>query len=181
MIESAFLQEVQETTKETKINDTSEVPVFAKEVKPTTVLNFEEANKPLHLNTLEVSEARADQIAENREKGAMREDQVYNELQEQYPPEQGYTISQEQYLRDDQGNIVKDKETGEARRIDFVVTKDGEVVKSIEVTSETASKDQQLAKEARIRENGGNYIKDKKTGELIEMSSDVQTEVWRRE
>ena len=54
-------------------------------------------------------------------------------------------------MRDSEGKIVRDPETGEARRIDFVVVKDGQVVDSIEVTSETADKTGQTAKEERIR------------------------------
>ncbi|EBK2060125.1 hypothetical protein AAL85_25410, partial [Salmonella enterica subsp. enterica serovar Typhi] len=75
---------------------------------------------------------------------------------------------------------VKDVETGEARRVDFVVVKDGEVVRSIEVTSETASKDAQLAKEGRIREQGGEWIRNPETGELCRYGENVNTEVWRR-
>ena len=71
--------------------------------------------------------------------------------------------------------------TGESRRkIDFEVIKDGEVVKSVEVTSETADKTAQLAKEERIRDAGGNYVVDRRTGELVRFAPDVQTEVVRR-
>ena len=76
-------------------------------------------------------------------------------------------------------NIVKDSETGEARRIDFTVSRDGKVVKSIEVTSETAPKDAQTAKEDRIRESGGNFIKDRDAGHLIEIPKGIKTEVRR--
>ena len=63
--------------------------------------------------------------------------------------EDGYEIISEAYLRDKDGNIVKDPETNSARRIDFVVVKDGKVVDSVEVTSKTASKEEQSAKEDR--------------------------------
>lgn len=180
MIETAGAMDgLKETAKELG-NSQSDIPTFVKDLEPSSILSFEEASKPLYATETDVSEARADQIAENREKGAEREELVFQELLEQYPPEEGYKISQEQYLRDEDGNIVKDSETGEARRIDFVVTKDGEVVKSVEVTSETASKTEQLAKEARIREDGGNFIKDRETGELCEITNEVETEVWRR-
>jgi hypothetical protein len=82
-------------------------------------------------------------------------------------------------LRDKDGNIVKDSETGEARRIDFTITKDGEVIKSVEVTSETAPKEVQVAKEDRIRNEGGNFIKDRDTGQLAEIPKENKTEVWR--
>ena len=62
-----------------------------------------------------------------------------------------------------------------------VVVKDGKVVDSIEVTSKTAPKEAQSAKEERIRENGGNYIKDPDTGELIRIPDSVHTRIERRE
>ncbi len=48
------------------------------------------------------------------------------------------------------------------------------------MTSQTADKTEQTAKENRIRENGGNYIKDK-DGNLIEIPADVQTRIERRD
>lgn len=101
-------------------------------------------------------------------------------MQEKYPPEKGYSIIREAYLRDENGNIVKDPVTGEARRIDFVVIKDGKVVEMVEVTSKTASKDAQTTKENRIRDNGGNYIKDDK-GDIVEIPNSVQTRIDRRD
>lgn len=117
---------------------------------------------------------------QNKQDGLRREAEVEAELQEKYPPEDGYSIEQEVYLRDKDGNIVKDPVTGEARRIDFVVIKDGVVVDSIEVTSKTADKSEQSAKEARIRDAGGNYIKDS-AGNLVEIPATVQTRIERRD
>lgn len=117
---------------------------------------------------------------QNKIDGLRREDEVKDELEEKYPPEEGYEIISEAYLRDADGNIVKDPETGKARRIDFVVIKDGKVVDSIEVTSKTADKSDQLAKESRVRDNGGNYVRDNQ-GNLIKIPSDVQTRVERRD
>ena len=97
-----------------------------------------------------------------------------------YPPEKGYQIVSEVYLRDKDGNIVKDTVTGEARRVDFMVVKDGKVIDSIEVTSKTADKSEQLAKEERIRDNGGNYIRDN-NGNLVEIPSTVHTHIERRD
>ena len=125
----------------------------------------------------EVSETSG--LIKNKEDGLAREKEVQEELEKQYPPEQGYQIVSEVYLRDENGNIVKDPETGEARRIDFVVVKDGKVVDSIEVTSTTADKTAQTAKENRIRANGGNYIKDN-DGNLVKIPSDVITRIERR-
>ena len=98
-------------------------------------------------------------ILPNKEEGLRREAEVEEELEKKYPESEGYEIVSEAYLRDSEGKIVRDPETGEARRIDFVVVKDGQVVDSIEVTSETADKTGQTAKEERIIDAGGNYIR----------------------
>lgn len=116
----------------------------------------------------------------NKQDGLAREHEVEDELRKQYPEKDGYEIISEAYLRDKDGNIVNDPETGEARRIDFVVVKDGKIVDSVEVTSKTADKTAQSAKEVRIREAGGNYIKDS-SGNLIEIPSNVQTRIERRD
>ena len=135
-------------------------------------------NKVLFANK-EVNETKSEQLEKNREDGKNREDAAHEELKKEYPESEGYKIEREQYLRDKDGNIVKDPVTGEARRIDFVVTKDGKVVKSVEVTSEKAPKEPQTEKEHRIREEGGNFIKDRDMGELIEFHKNVETEIRR--
>lgn len=116
----------------------------------------------------------------NKMDGLAREKEVFEELNSKYPPEKGYQIVSEVYLRDKDGNIVKDTVTGEARRVDFMVVKDGKVIDSIEVTSKTADKSEQLAKEERIRDNGGNYIRDN-NGNLVEIPSTVHTHIERRD
>jgi len=116
----------------------------------------------------------------NKMDGLAREKEVAEELKSKYPPEKGYQIVSEAYLRDKDGNIVKDTVTGEARRVDFIVVKNGKVVDSIEVTSKTANKTEQSAKEERIRDNGGNYIRDN-NGNLVEIPSTVHTRIERRE
>lgn len=117
---------------------------------------------------------------QNKIDGLNREHEVQKELEKQYPEEEGYEIITEAYLRDSDGNIVKDPESGEARRIDFVVVKDGKVVDSIEVTSQTADKTEQQAKEGRIRDQGGNYVRDH-DGNLIEFDEGVETRIERRD
>lgn len=117
---------------------------------------------------------------QNKKDGLEREKEVAEELSKKYPPEEGYEIIPESYLRDENGNIVRDPETGEARRIDFVVVKDGKVVDSVEVTSKTADKTEQSAKEDRIRDAGGNYVRDS-AGNLVEIPSDVRTRIERRD
>ena len=111
-------------------------------------------------------------ILPNKEEVLRREAEVEEELD-------GYEIVSEAYLRDCEGKIVRDPETGEARRIDFVVVKDGKVVDSIEVTSETADKTGQTAKEERIREAGGNYIRTS-DGSLAKYPDDLHTTIERR-
>ena len=118
-------------------------------------------------------------IIPNKEEGLRREAEVEVELKGKYPESEGYEIVSEAYLRDSEGKIVRDPETGEARRIDFVIAKDDKVVDSIEVTSETADKTWQLAKENRIREAGGNYIRTI-DGALAEFPDSVQTTIERR-
>ncbi len=116
----------------------------------------------------------------NKLDGLAREQEVAQELEKKYPPEKGYQIVSEAYLRDKDGNIVKDPVTGQARRIDFVVVKDGKVVDSIEVTSKTADKTGQCAKEDRIKDAGGNYIRDN-NGNLVPVPTTVRTRIERRD
>lgn len=116
----------------------------------------------------------------NKLDGLAREKEVAQELEKQYPSKEGYEIVSEAFLRDKDGNIVKDSVTGEARRIDFVVVKDSKVVDSIEVTSKTADKTAQSAKEDRIRDAGGNYIRDN-DGNLVKIPTMVHTRIERRD
>ena len=123
----------------------------------------------------------SEKFEKNKNDGARRENEVEEELKEQYPESEGYVVNKEVYLRDKDGNIAKDPETGESRRIDFVVTdKNGNVVDSVEVTSKTADKTGQSAKEQRIRDNGGNYIRTE-DGNLVKIPDDVQTRIERRD
>lgn len=134
--------------------------------------DVKECDKPL---ANEVKEA-----IKNKLDGLAREKEVAEELEKKYPEEEGYQIVSEAYLRDKDGNIVKDPETGEARRVDFMIVKDGKVIESIEVTSKTADKTEQTAKEERIRDSGGNYIRDNE-GNLVEIPFEVHTRIERRE
>ncbi len=115
----------------------------------------------------------------NKQDGCERERIVSEELHEKYPSEDGYDVVDEVYLRDADGKIVKDPESGEARRVDFMVVKDEKVVDSIEVTSLTAPKKEQTDKETRIRGAGGNYIYDNNRN-LVEIPADVKTLIERR-
>ncbi len=125
------------------------------------------------------NEIKISQIMLNRENGDFREVKAFEEIKKEFLESEGYKYHQEMYLRDKEGNILKDIETGEARRVDIMVEKDGMIFKSYEITSESAPKEMQIAKEERIREAGGNFIKDRETGKLLEIPKDVKTEIRR--
>lgn len=139
----------------------------------SNLAEFEKNVKP------EVKKNELAKIVENKLEGCKREQEVRKELEKRYPEREGYKVVSERYLLDKNGNIARDPETLKARRIDFVVVKDNKVVGMIEVTSKTAPKIDQSAKELRIRENGGNYIK---LGEqLIRIPNYVETRIERRD
>ena len=119
-------------------------------------------------------------IDANRKAGLAREEAVHEDLVREYPSTNGYHIERECLLRDETGRPAVDPETGERRRLDAVVIRDGEVVRSVEVTSETADKTGQTAKEERIREAGGDYVVDRRTGDHVPFADGVKTDVWRR-
>lgn len=152
---------------------------LAKEYKmlPDRILNspIENYMHGLHSDINELDEG----TMQNKVDGLRRETEVYNELKQKYPETDGYEIVPEAYLRDKDGNIVRDPVTGEGRRIDYVVVNDSKVIDSVEVTSPTADKTEQCAKEQRIREAGGNYVKTA-DGSLAEFPSDTQTRIDRR-
>ena len=64
------------------------------------------------------------------------------------------------------GKKAIDPVTKTGRVVDHVVIKDGKAC-IYETTRLGASKDAQLAKEQRILDNGGNYIRGKETRELV--------------
>lgn len=152
----------------------------AKEYKmlPDRVLNspIENYMHGLHSDINDLDEG----TIQNKIDGLRREIEVYDELKQKYPESEGYEIVPEAYLRDKDGNIVRDPITGEGRRIDYVVVKDNKIVDSVEVTSPTADKTEQCSKEQRIREAGGNYVRTA-DGSLAEFPSDTQTRIDRRE
>lgn len=133
-----------------------------------------------HLAKTETLDNAISIVEKNKLDGIAREETVLKELKDKYGDE---NIIREALIRDKEGIPIKDVLTDEARRIDFIVTKGEKIVKSIEVTSETASKIAQTAKEARIlefaREQGGAFIKNPNTGKLIEFTKDIITEIRR--
>ena len=120
------------------------------------------------------------QVVKNKLDGVEREEKVLKDLISKYGKD---NVLREQYLRNMAGEIMKDIETGTARRIDFVVKQGDKIIKSIEVTSPTVDKTLQVLKETRILEHakeiGGAFIKDPNTGKLLEFTSDLVTEIVR--
>jgi len=116
----------------------------------------------------------------NFESGTPRADAFYEELLREYTESDGYHIERERSLLDETGRKVFDPETLAGRRVDFVAIRNGEVVKSFEVTSESVDKEGQTAKEARVREAGGNFVWDRESRELVPFAEGVKTEVKRR-
>jgi hypothetical protein len=75
------------------------------------------------------------------------------------------TIQCQCYLRNARGKSVRDPVTGERRRIDTAVIENGQA-QTYEVTSPTADKVGQLAKENRILGIGGTFVRNRSTGQL---------------
>lgn len=112
----------------------------------------------------------------NARAGAERETYVQGKLEGKF---KNASVQREQYLRNADGTIAKDPLTGTGRRIDHAVIQDGQARYIVETTSKTADKSAQLAKEARIRANGGKYIRDRNTRKLIDVSG-TPTRLSRR-
>lgn len=172
-----FLDTIGEYTQPEGINEVSPIDETINDEFNASLENLEVEN----INSIKEMNECISQVEQNHIDGSLREEEVRKELERMYPETEGYSILEQVTLRDADGNVVRDAETGEARRLDFVVVdKEGKVVKSIEVTSLTANKDYQSAKEERIRQQGGNYIKNPETGQLNEIPQNVKTEIWRR-
>lgn len=125
------------------------------------------------------------QIVQNKEDGCRREEQVIDELRQKYPEDEGFRVLRERDIVDVNGLPVTDPFPPEGkkpsgRRIDIAVVDKVDNVKDlVEVTSPTAPKEEQMAKEQRIREAEGNYIRDPETGKLYDISQ-IQTRIERR-
>lgn len=106
---------------------------------------------------------KAERVAANAVAGAAREAKVLQELKAAHP---GAKVQSERYLRTADGKIAKDPVTKEGRRVDQAVIENGKAT-TYETTSMTAEKGAQMEKEGRILENGGTFIRDKETRELV--------------
>jgi hypothetical protein len=115
-------------------------------------------------------------IQTNSASGAAREAEELAALEAQYPTA---SVQRERYLRTAEGSRAIDPMTGEGRRIDFAVIEGSKVLDLVETTSETANKAAQIAKENRIREAGGTFIRDKISRALIDVT-DIATRISRR-
>jgi RHS repeat-associated protein len=140
------------------------------EASPTTT-------EPLPADKAKAKAKRAETVAKSRSEGARRERETHAELKQEHPDA---SVQRERYLRDAEGRVVRDPKTGEGRRIDHVVIKEKKVIRSVETTSLTADKAEQTAKEGRVREAGGTFVRDKETREIVPVPEEVTTEVKRR-
>jgi RHS repeat-associated protein len=122
--------------------------------------------------TLAISKGRAIQAA-----GAAREARFLKQLAEQGV--EGEILTQ-RYLRRADKSIITDTATGESRRLDVVVVKNGEVVAIYEVASPKANKLGQTQKTQRIiSDNDGAYVLDPKTSELVWVPPKIKETVVR--
>ena len=104
-------------------------------------------------------------LKKNIETGAQRAAKTAEELAAENP---GKVVQQERTLRDANGNKVVDPVTGEARRVDHaVIDRDANSAKTYETTGGNVDKRLQIRKEERIRKEGGTFVRDKGTGNLI--------------
>lgn len=136
-----------------------------------------ENTKTQPLDALDVNEHPPIQ---NKIDGLRREKEVESELIEKYPESHGYKVVKERYLLNSSGSIVKDFELNKGRRLDFVVIYDGKVIDMIEVTALKVDKTEQMSTELNIRKNGGTFIRDSDTRQLIPIPDDVKTRIERR-
>ena len=80
-------------------------------------------------------------------------------------------VLRERTLRNKKGEKVVGKD-GTGRRVDFVVLDDkGKAKFSVEVTSKTADKTDQINKEGQIRNKGGTFVRNPNNGDLVDVSN----------
>jgi hypothetical protein len=138
----------------------------------TAIIAVDKRNRDIKAADIK-REAQRAQIATNAKDGAQRERDFVKELQAKYP---SASIQSQTYLRDKDGKIVRDPVTGEARRVDVVVVRGRQGI-AFEVTSRTADKTRQSEKDARIRSSGGNYFRDRTSGNMMKLD---RTRIERR-
>jgi len=105
-------------------------------------------------------------ISQNGTVGRGREKRVQRLLERIFGKDR---VLRERYLRNSSGKSVRDPMTGERRRIDFLVQNRHGTWTPVEVTGRNVNKVSQITKEERIREIGGIYARNRRTGDLIEV------------
>lgn len=110
---------------------------------------------------------RRQELDQNRADGTRRQEQYRQEMTDIHGEENVLT---ERFLRNANGDVVRDPVTGEGRRLDCVVV-NGQCGYAAEVTSPTVDKTQQIRKETNIRNAGGTFVQNPRTGELIELEN----------
>ena len=118
--------------------------------------------------------AKAQNMKANAAAGHARQARVQQRLEGKY---KNASVQREQYLRTSDGKIAKDPITGQGRRMDHVVIEGNKSRAVVETTSKTANKTAQIAKEIRIRNSGGTYIRNRETGQLVDISNTPTREV----
>jgi len=113
--------------------------------------------------TIQASRA-ATQLAENAITGASRQAKGVEQLVTANP---GKRVQTETYLRTADGKRAKDPLSGEMRRVDAAVIdpKTGTAATK-EITGPGVNKTAQAAKEQRIIDSGGTFVRDRQTGKL---------------
>jgi RHS repeat-associated protein len=122
------------------------------------------------IGAMSIRDTAGSQVEVNAAAGAARELDELVALTRSHP---GATVLQQRQLLDASGRIVLDPVTGTGRTLDFVVADSGgaspTVVDVVEMTSLSASKAEQLAREGRIMAAGGRFVRDPGTGSLLEL------------
>ena len=119
---------------------------------------------------------RSHQVTRNAIEGSRRHNIAKERLSKNFP---NASVQSERTLLNSDGTKAVDPLTGEGRRLDLIVIEGGSVIKAVEVTSLTARKGSQIQKEQRIIANGGHFVKNRNTGELLDIS-DVKIVLYRR-
>lgn len=90
---------------------------------------------------------KGERIFRNKIEGCAREEVAQKELSKVFGEK---NVLRERTIKDINGKAIIDSVTNEARKLDFAVVENGVVKKAYEITSKTASKVEQMAKEQRI-------------------------------
>lgn len=115
-----------------------------------------------------VKEAAKRRVIENAKDGARRNKVGVEQLKTENPDKR---VQIETYLRTEDGKRAIDPQTGEMRRVDAaVIDSSARTAETYEITGPGVSKTTQVAKEGRILDNGGVYIRDRVTGAMCKVS-----------